>query len=269
VRKPKARLGHDTSQQHALLLAATDLEVGYNGLAILPAVSFVVSRGQFWAVLGRNGSGKTTMLRSLVGLHAPVRGLVERASGRLVSFVPQRTSIHDTIPARVIDIVAGGVDTGWSFLRRPGAEKRRRVEKALDETSTGELARHDFRELSEGQRQRVLLARALAASADVIVLDEPASAMDAPSETQLYEVLHHLRSERSLSVVLVSHHIDITVRYATHAIFCDRGADTVLAGEIEDIVATRAFRHCYALPDAEDACEPGAHLARSAKGGAR
>jgi zinc transport system ATP-binding protein len=212
-----------------------------------------VHPGELWAVLGRNGSGKSTFLRTIARVLRPVSGTMHRRPGLRVSWVAQRTGIDTTVPARSIDVVRSGLDGRWSFtlpLRRPG----RAVDAALDVAGATALARARFHELSEGQKQRVLLAQAIVSAPDLLLLDEPASAMDATSERHLFDVLDRVRAERSTGVVLVSHHVDLTVARSSHGVFVDADASAVAAGPIDEVSDSAAFRHRYALPSDEEAC---------------
>src|SRR4051812_958258 len=108
-------------QQQGRLLSLSDLSVGYGGTPLLPPISLSVESGQLWGMIGRNGSGKTTLLRTVLGLLPAVRGIIEKRSDLRVGYVAQRSSIDAGVPARVVDVIRGGFDRGWSFclpLRR-------------------------------------------------------------------------------------------------------------------------------------------------------
>ncbi len=209
------------------LLGARQLEVGYRGRPILPAATFDVAAGSMCALVGRNGSGKTTLLRTLLGLLPPVGGEVVRAAGG-IGYVAQRAELLDSVPARVIDLVGGGWDRGWSFVR-PARGRRASVDAALHAAGCSELKSAQYTQLSEGQKQRVLLARALASTPDVLVLDEPSSAMDSEAEAALFDVLDGLRADRGVAVLVVSHQLERLLRRADAAIFVDGEAQVVRA----------------------------------------
>lgn len=210
------------------------LEVGYNGNAILPPITASIAAGEQWAVIGPNGSGKSTLLRTILGLQRAIRGSVT-LHGR-VGYVPQRTALNRDLPARVIDMVRSGGDIGWSFLS-PGHPRKRRtaVEHAMRDTDTLALANHPFQALSEGQKQRVLVARALASDPQILVLDEPSAAMDHAAEEALFQLLRKLRADRDLVVVLVSHHLTVATHYATHAIFVDKDRNVAITATMAEV----------------------------------
>ena len=150
-----------------------------------------------------------------------------------IGYIPQRADLDLSVPSRVIDLVRGGVDRGWSFLR-PGWPRSRRaeIEHVLEEVEIGGLARRRFAELSEGQKQRVLLARALVTDPQVLVLDEPTSAMDMVSERAIFSLLDRLRAERHLGIIIVGHHLSVLAHQATHLAVIDADEKLALFGEV-------------------------------------
>jgi zinc transport system ATP-binding protein len=234
----------------APLLSCDRLLVGYNGHAVLPPLTLDLAEGQFWAVIGRNGAGKSTFFKTLLGLLPPVGGACQRASGGVsIAYVPQRYAFDPIYPVTAWDVVAMGVDRGWSFLKptRDAAA----VDTALAEVDASGLGGQLFRSLSEGQKQRVLLARVLASGARLVLLDEPTAAMDAVAQKESMVRLDALRRKHDLCVVMVSHHLPIAFRYADHMVFLDPDADTVLVGEPEHIKHLPAFHDRYGASAAE------------------
>jgi zinc transport system ATP-binding protein len=230
----------------AQVLGIEALEIGYGGQALLPPCSVSIEAGQMWAILGPNGAGKTTLLRTLLGLHAPLGGALRWAPGARVGYVPQRASLESQIPARVVDIVRDGLSQGWSFLR-PGARRgaAAQVARALEDAQISALARRPFGELSEGQKQRVLVARALAADPRALVLDEPTSAMDIGAERVILELLDRLRVAREMAVLIVSHHLHAVGHYATHALLVDKDHQALVSGPLEVVARDRACVSLY------------------------
>ncbi|TNF34311.1 MAG: ATP-binding cassette domain-containing protein [Deltaproteobacteria bacterium] len=232
---------------NAPVLSLDGLVVGYQGRPLLPPLSTAVRPGELWALIGRNGSGKSTLLRTLLGLLAPVGGRMAWARRARVAFVPQRGEHEPAMPARAIDMVRSGVDRGWSFVDPFFvARHREAIRAALEETGATALADEPFATLSEGQKQRVWLARALASGPDVILLDEPTSALDAVAEREAFELLDDLRRERGLAFVMASHHMAYIPRFATHAVLVDRDDGVALAGPIGDVLASATYKKHYA-----------------------
>lgn len=220
----------------APLVRVQDLEVGYRGRAILPPVTLEVRPREQWALIGQNGAGKSTFLKTLLGLQPAVAGSAAWLGGANAGYVPQRASIDAGVPARVVDIVRGGADQDWSFLH-PLAVRRRSndIERALADSGTTDLARQRYAELSEGQKQRVLVARALASDPELLVLDEPTAAMDLAAERSVFELLAELREKRGLAVLIVSHQLSVAARFATHALVVDKDSRLVRFGTFDDV----------------------------------
>ena len=169
------------------------LRVGIGGRAILPALDLSVKSGQFWAIVGRNGAGKTTWLRTLLGLLPAVSGRVKAAQDVRVSYLPQRSGLDDLYPLLAREVVSIGAQRGWSFLGALGSRgHEEKVERALAEVDASELSEKPFRSLSEGQKQRVLFARLVAGDAEIAILDEPTSAMDKVAEREAFELIRKL-----------------------------------------------------------------------------
>jgi len=224
------------------LIAARDLRVGYGGVPLLPGLDLEIQPGQVWALLGHNGAGKTTLLRTLLGLLPPVAGVVVRGASTHIGYVPQRSELDLSVPSRVIDMVRTGHDRGWSFLRPlPGRGRHTAVESAMRDTRVWELARQPFAALSEGQKQRVLFARALVSSPRLLVLDEPTSAMDKQNEDALFALIDELREARDLGVLIITHDIERALLTADHLIFVDKERGVVLAGARTQVSREPAF----------------------------
>lgn len=228
------------------LIAASKLAFGYHGRPVLPAVDLQVEAGQMWALIGRNGSGKTTLLRTLLGLLPKVGGQLVRAPGLRIGYVPQRLEMDLSVPMRSVDLVRGGQDTGLSFLDpRAPARGRGAIERAMEDTGASAFAHRQFATLSEGQKQRVLLARALAPDPALLVLDEPTSAMDATAEGAAFELISELMRRRNLGVLVVVHHLALLARRATHLVYLDADCNLVLSGTAASVAEDRGFVSHY------------------------
>jgi zinc transport system ATP-binding protein len=234
------------SARREVLLEAKQLVVGFGRQGILPPIDLAIGRAQVWGVVGRNGSGKTTLFRTLLGLQAPVSGIVVRPSGATVAYVPQRHAFDPLVPARAKDLVIEGSEREWSFvkpLRDPDAKAR--IARAIEATQIEPLLRKRYRELSEGQKQRVLLARALAGGPDLLVLDEPTSAMDLVAEREVCKVLISLRQRFGLGILLVSHHMSLVASMADRLLFLDADDAIAVAGRVEEVMAHPVFAQRY------------------------
>lgn len=177
----------------------------YGNIPVLENASFHVHRGEFIALVGPNGAGKTTVLRLLLGLIKPVRGTVQLFGGppettrNRIGYVPQHTDYDSAFPISVREVVRMG--RLHSLSRRFTKEDAVAVQEALDLAEIADLASRSYGALSGGQRRRVLVARALAAKPDLLVLDEPTANMDVESEERLYKTLGTLKGSTTIFIV--------------------------------------------------------------------
>jgi ABC-type Mn2+/Zn2+ transport system ATPase subunit len=243
----------ETEESAAPRLICQELRIGYGAAPLLPPLNMDVCPGDVWVLIGRNGSGKSTLLRTLLGELRPVDGLYSACEGSQLAHVPQRGSHDLCVPARARDMVESGVDRGWDFWRWGGRTES--VNKALADVGATELASEPYGHLSEGQKQRVLMARAMASAPDVLLLDEPTSAMDPMAEHKIYDLIERLREERSLSVIIASHSLAVLPAIATHVVFMDRDDQIVIAGERSSVLSEPRFQARYGSVLANGASE--------------
>ncbi|MFM7536095.1 MAG: metal ABC transporter ATP-binding protein [Acidimicrobiales bacterium] len=188
---------------------AADLSVGYRGSPVVAGVDVALGPGDALALVGSNGSGKSTVLRTVVGLLEPIAGTVAVTGS--VGYLGQTHHDAAVLPLRARDVVHMGRFARLGLLRRPGPADRRAVARAMDRMGCDHLADQPFNELSGGQRQRVRLAQALAAEADVLVVDEPTAGIDAAGRERWLDVVAQERS-RGAIVVSATHDIGEATR---------------------------------------------------------
>ncbi len=218
------------------------LVVGWAGTPLLPAIDLTIERGALLTVVGRNGAGKTTWFKTLLGLTPPVSGKVVRAPGLRVAYVPQSSAIDAVLPIRARDVVLWGRLSGWSFLRpRPSKADRDACERAIEEASVSDFAHKPYRDLSKGQRQRVLFARMLASDADVSLLDEPTAAMDAVAEREAMARLRRLAHEKHKAIIVVSHALEVACQHSDRVLHLDRHHGEVFLGTPQEVLSHASF----------------------------
>jgi zinc transport system ATP-binding protein len=228
------------------LLQCADLRVGFNGRPILPSVDVTVNSGEFWVILGRNGCGKTTWLRTVLGVLPPVSGRVLRLEPNLrLHYLPQRVDLDELYPLSAREVVAMGRESGWSFLRPVFGGRGAAADRAIEEVGANGFARQTFRTLSEGQKQRLMFARLAASEADLAVLDEPTSAMDIVAEREAFKLLNELRSRHGMALLVVSHYLGVAHEFADRVLWLDRDLQLVVSGTANEVFEHPAFLERY------------------------
>ncbi len=205
--------------------------VAYQQSIAIEDVSFELRAGEFLGIIGPNGSGKTTLLRAVLGLVRPVSGSVTvlGAAGRELpnarrhmGYVPQRRALDPRFPISVRDAVTMGLYPALGAFRRPTADERARVEQALAAVGLVESAGHVAGHLSGGQQQRLLIARALVQAPQILLLDEPTSAVDAATRSAMVELVRRLHAERALTTLYVTHDVNEVLPCVDKVLYINR-----------------------------------------------
>ncbi len=200
------------------LIKTENLALGYDGRTVVNDINIEIRRGDFLCIVGENGSGKSTFMRTLLGLKAPLDGSLNYGSGLKrteIGYLPQQTASQKDFPASVREVVMSGCLNKCGFFPFFRERHKKLARKNMEKLGITELADKCYRELSGGQQQRVLLARALCASSEMLLLDEPVSGLDPIVTAELYDIIEQLNRE-GLTVVMISHDIAASVNYATH-----------------------------------------------------
>lgn len=200
------------------LLRVRSVEMDRNGKQVLENITFSVRRGDFFAVTGPNGGGKTTLMRIILGLLKPTRGSVEYLQrGVRIGYLPQKSRVDSRFPISVREAVASGL-LGVKGLSR--SEIAGRVDEMLRMVELTSHSSKSFGALSGGQQQRVLLARAIVSAPELLVLDEPLSYLDKHFVHRIYEIIKEISARTT--ILLVSHEITAIAEMANRHIIIDR-----------------------------------------------
>ena len=189
-----------------MLLKVTNLSLKYQNHYVFKNISFGLNRNDFLCIVGPNGSGKSTLLKCLLGELKPTAGKIEFENSShfpLIGYLPQNSDLNPNFPASVYEIVStGALNQIKPFSKLPKAK----IESALATLQIQSLASRKLSQLSGGQRQKVLLARALVASDDLLLLDEPNNNLDYTSKSVFYKTLRQLNEK--LTIIMVTHDLD-------------------------------------------------------------
>ena len=181
--------------------------VQFDDRLVVNRVSLTVHRGDIITIIGPNGAGKTTLIKTVLGLQRATSGKVSRAPGLVTGYVPQHLTLEATLPLSVRRFML--------LSGKPLAE----CEAALARTGVSHLLEASVHHLSGGEKQRLLLARALVRKPDLLVLDEPAQGVDINGQAALYELIRELRDELHCGVIMISHDLHL-VMAATDKVIC-------------------------------------------------
>ncbi|MGF2734441.1 zinc ABC transporter ATP-binding protein ZnuC [Marinobacter sp. DUT-1] len=189
------------------LVTLDNLTVRFDDRPAVDRVNLSVHRGDIITIIGPNGAGKTTLIKALLGLQPITGGKVQRAPGLVIGYVPQNLQMEGTLPLSV-----------KRFMALSG-RNRTECRNALARTGIEHLINASVHHLSGGEKQRLLLARALARKPDLLVLDEPAQGVDINGQAALYELIRELRDELRCGVIMISHDLHL-VMAATDKVIC-------------------------------------------------
>ena len=196
------------------LLKADNLKLGYGSVPVAENITFSVNKGDYLCVIGENGSGKTTLIKALTGLVKPLSGNIEFGVGGLkIGYLPQQTELQRDFPASVKEIVMSGFAGNGIFHPFYSKKEKETARRFAETLGISKLWQQCYRELSGGQQQRVLLARALCASGDLLLLDEPAAALDTEAANEMYELISSVNQDGT-AVIMVTHDIKSALKYS-------------------------------------------------------
>lgn len=218
------------SPQNNTIISLEDVVVKYDQRVILPGINLSVRQGDFIAITGPNGGGKTTLLRVLLGLIKPASGVVRffennHVTERLnIGYLPQKNMIDSRFPITVEEVVQSGLIEGKSlFKKRFTIEDNNRVDEVLDLVGMDGYRNASIGNLSGGQLQRVLFARSIVSRPSVLVLDEPLSYVDKTFEAQFYGIVEGL--SKNTTIILVSHEMARIMLMANRHVIVDHGIE--------------------------------------------
>lgn len=234
---------HDNDQRLSLpvmakadLLSTSGLSLGYQNTTIVSNVEFNLALGDVFAVVGHNGSGKSTLVKTLLGNLSPVSGTLNWHQGRpkTIAYLGQQTDFDNRFPIRVKDLVAMGE---WSKLGLGGRidrECQKRIDEALERTGTSYIADMPLYKLSAGQLQRSLFARTMVQDAELILLDEPFTAVDQTTEAELLALIDDWAAD-GRAVLMVLHDLSAVLQHCNSALLL--GAGRSIFGSPEEALA--------------------------------
>lgn len=234
------------------VIRAEGLASGYGSHRVWQGADFDVAAGGFLTVLGPNGAGKSTLLRMILGLLQPAAGTLSVFGARphrgnaAIGYVPQRRTLDPDLGVGAFDLVELGVDGhryGPRLSPRASRERRERVYQALDAVDATRYAHRPVGRLSGGEQQRLLLAQALVARPQLLLLDEPLASLDLRNQTAVAQLVASLRADFGLTVVLVTHDINPLLKVTDRVMYIARGAVSV--GTPAEVITSENLSRLY------------------------
>lgn len=198
------------------LIQCTDVSVGHGSTPVLSKVNWTVHRGQMWSVIGRNGAGKSTLLATVLGRLPTLSGHLRRLPGLVTGSVPQQCGLTTNLPVTVREFVELGL------FAIPRKQRQSLVNAALMTCGISALAGCQVWRVSGGERQRAMIARALATRPSLLALDEPCAGLDAVAESELMKVLRRLSAD-GVAVIYITHDRYLAATQSSHVAVIDHG----------------------------------------------
>jgi iron complex transport system ATP-binding protein len=235
---------------------AEDIEFFYGDQIILRRLSFSVVRGDFFIILGPNGSGKTTLLKIIANILKvkkgalrimgnPIENHSRRSLARTLALVPQMAPVD--FPFTVMELVLMGRSPHLGFLALERKNDLELAKNAMEFTGVLRLAHRKMDQLSGGEQQRVFIARAICQDPEIMLLDEPTASLDLTHQIRIMDLMEKLRKEKGLTIVMVSHDINLAAMYATRLLFLKAGKEAGI-GTPEEVLTFKNLERIYECP---------------------
>lgn len=201
------------------LISSKNVYLSYENNSVVEDLNFEVSKRDYLCIVGENGSGKSTLVKSILGLKSTAKGHLHFGDGlksKEIGYMPQQTTVQKDFPASVYEVVLSGCITAKNGSVFFGKKLKQTAEENMKKLDIYDIRNKCFRELSGGQQQRVLLARAFCATKKLLLLDEPVTGLDPVATAEFYELIDKINKEFGITVVMVSHDLLSSLKYATH-----------------------------------------------------
>ncbi len=213
------------------IIEVKNISASYGKNEAISDISFQINRGEYVGIIGPNGGGKTSVIKALLGLLSLNKGSIKIYSQELnrfhdwyrIDYLPQNLkTINQLFPATVEEIVFLGLLSSKKGHRNFSKDDRQRVEEALNDLSINSLKNKVIFELSGGQQQKVMIARSLVSKPEILILDEPTTALDPKSREEFLQLIKKLNTDKKITIILITHDTNLICNYATKLMYIDR-----------------------------------------------
>ena len=239
------------------VLRTEDLHIGYKDKAILPPINVSLKEGNLIALIGPNGAGKSTLFKTLTAHIKPIKGKIElfgkeltdyssKEKARLIGLV--LTERPDDMFLKVYDVVASGRCPYTDFFGKIGKEDENVIQESLDIVGINKLKDRYFNTLSDGEKQKVMIAKTLAQNTPIIFMDEPTAFIDYPSKIELFSLMKMLTKERNKTIIISSHDLELLLRYTDDIWLISKGKQLISAKK-DDLIGNEILKEYFNLKE--------------------
>ena len=222
-------------------ISSKNVYLSYENHSVVEDLNFEVNKGDYLCIVGENGSGKSTLIKSILGLKTTTKGHLHFGDGlksKEIGYMPQQTTLQKDFPASVYEVVLSGCITAKNGRIFFGKSLKKTAEDNMKKLDIFDIRNKSYRELSGGQQQRVLLARAFCATKSLLLLDEPVTGLDPVATSEFYALIEKINKEFGITVVMVSHDLLSSLKYATHILHISH--EPLFFGTKEDYLRSSA-----------------------------
>ena len=210
------------------LLELENVSLTFGAQSVLENLTLNIKKNKFLTVIGPNGAGKTSLIKLLIGIHKPTYGVLRKQPGLKISYVPQKVVCPVSFPMSVLE-----------FFKTLSRVSRQKIQDSLESIGIGHLIIRQMKDISGGEMQKVLLARAILNKPDLMILDEPAANLDVNGQINFYQLINKAREQLSCSIIMVSHDLNMVMSTSDYVICLYR--HVCCHGEPSKVVNEEAF----------------------------
>jgi ABC-type Mn2+/Zn2+ transport system ATPase subunit len=229
------------------MITLDKVEIGYETSLLTAPIDLFIGENEFWGVIGSNGGGKTTLIKTILGLLPKLSGELKNSPKCNFGYVPQQKNFDRLFPISVTELVLMGRFGKVGFGKSISNSDKQVAMDCLKKVGIAHLADRTFRSLSGGEIQRALIARALATEPSVLVLDEPTASIDIKGEREIMDLVSSIKAEHKLTVIMVSHYIGSISEYAERLILIDKESGIYEQGLSGDIINSDSIQKVFGI----------------------
>lgn len=234
------------------VLSSEGLHFQYNGIEVLTDISFEIQVGDYVGIVGPNGSGKTTLIKLILGFFKPSKGQIrlfnhnpaDFKDWQKVGYLPQKANTFNPhFPATVKEIVSLGLLSKKGFPKRIGKTDEKTIDNAMSLLDITNIKKKLIGELSGGQQQRVLIAKAMVSKPELLILDEPTTALDPEGREKFLDTLKELNEREKLTIIMITHDTGTIGKYASRLLYLDK--EIIFFGGFDDFCSSREMSNYF------------------------